>query len=330
MGATQPLHSAGISVHRDLGSKANASDLPSVTDSASVLSEVATSDVAKLANILDPAPDQNSSQILDSLLNRAVQEVAKGNAARAVGYLADYATRDPRRAETLPLQPELEPVRDKIDSMVSRMAEVAKMSAENGLSHAETISANAGNLPDWETHADVLLKVAHRIFEAGGYANYSRTSNLARAVTDAVSQTKHAPQALAASASAASAGIPMNQAIPTANIPYWASTEWSASLPFEPRRAGRASRDNGDPKLLHLRGIGSSIIHQLWIRAPLLLFLLTWFFLGLWGGVVVFVASKIWPDGAIANIGDFGFELWGLGFLALVGFGFFARVRRRV
>jgi pterin-4a-carbinolamine dehydratase len=294
-----------------------------------VLAEVASQDLSKLAGILDPSNEQNSSQILDSLLSRAVQEVSKGNAERAVGYLADYATRDPQGAEHLPLQPELEPVRDKIDSMVSRMTEVAKMSAENGLSRAEqTVSANIAKLADWETQADVLLKIARRIFEAGGYANYSRTSNLARAVTEAAAQAKHVPaQALAASA-AASVGAQPNQVVPGVNVPYWTSLETEVFEPVENNRMPRGrSRGSVMPAWREASEIGSSLLASLWMRAPLLVLLLTWFLMGACGGLIYFVASRIWPDGFIAYMGDFGFELWGIGLLALVGFGFYVRIR---
>lgn len=54
-------------------------------------------------------------------------------------------------------------------------------------------------------------------------------------------------------------------------------------------------------------------IRKFWARAPLLVLLLAWLVAGLMAAAVV-------PLNAV-------FEAWGLGFLALVGFGFFARVR---
>ncbi len=329
--------SGGVGAH----SKAASASRMTANDVSSVLlSEVATSDISRLAGILNPAPSAESSRILDALLSRAVQEVAKGNGERAVGYLADYATRDPRRAESLLLEPELAPVRDKIDSMVSRMTQVAKMSAEDGLSRAEqSASQSAGKLSNWDTNADVLLKVAHQIFDAGGYANYSRTSDLARAVTDAVSQSKHVPQALAASASAG----PQTNQIPGVNVPYWAAPDMAAITTGATAGLNAVKRD-GDRDNLTGRGtpsedsfgnvrgsrdIGAGVLRMLWARAPLLLMMLAWFFLGLWAGVAFFIASRIWPDGLFAALGDFVFELWGLGLLALVGFGFYVRVRYR-
>jgi|GEM_PF-6055650 len=312
--------------------------VPRISDVAAVLmSEVASSDVAKLAKILDPSPDPANNLILDSLLLRAVQEVAKGNAERAVGYLADYATREPRRGEALPLEPDLAPVRDKIDSMVTRMTIVAKMTAEDGLSRAEqTASQNSGKISNWDTRADVLLKLAHRFFEAGGYANYSRTSELARVVSEAIGETKLAGHALAASAAASAASVaPANQLIPGVNVPYWASADVPPVLSAQkssgltPRRLLASPLDDLIQNLLDLKAIATSAIALLWMRAPLLVLMLFWLSAGIVGGVGFVIVSHTWPDSSLVVAGNFAFNLWGLGFLALVGAGFYARIRHR-
>jgi hypothetical protein len=276
------------------------------------------------------------------LLRNAVQEVANGNAERAVGYLADYATRDPSRAAALAFEPALEPVRDKIDSMVSRMTVVAKMSAENGLSRAEqSASATAGQLSNWETPGDVLLKLAYQFFEAGGYANYSRTADLARVVTDAATEIEPVAQALAASASGFHAHAvpidqPANQMLPGINIPYWTSPDFPILGTSEDRRVKPVSRrepanarEDFVQNLSDLKEISSAAVRQLWRRAPLLVMMLNWLGLGLAGGLVFFVADHIWPESAFVAIGNLAFEVWGIGFLALAGFGFYARVRTR-
>ena len=311
-----------------------------VTDVAATLfSEVATSDIAKLSQILDPASDQVNTGVLNSLLQLAVQEVAKGNPERAVGYLANYATRDPRRAESLPLEPGLQSLRDKIDSMVNRMTFVAKMSAEDELSRAEqTASQSAGKLPEWDTNAEVLIKVAHRFFEAGGFANYSRTTEIARVVTDAASVGKAAGHALAASASASSAqmmtgGPVVGDMVPGINIPYWASSDFPPERPPEGRLSRRAAagslqeRGTLRQNLRDLKSISKAAVHQLWRRAPLLLFMLAWFAAGLAGGTIFAIGSRIWPESPLVALGNLGFDLWAIGFLALVGFGFYMRVR---
>ena len=321
-------------------------DIPSgpqpITDVASVLlSEVATSDMTRLTRILDPSSDPDSNRMLDSLLHMAVQEVQNGNAERAVGYLADYATRDPRRGEALPLEPALEQVRDKIDSMVNRMTVVAKMSAENGLSRAEQSSSEmAGKLHDWDTNADVLLKLAHRLFEAGGYANYSRTAELARALNDASADVKPAVHALAATASASSApAMPAppaaNQAIPGINVPYWVSPDFpfdgrpGARKPKSTDPASAAAMDDIRQNLRDLKTISWAAFRQLWQRAPLLVMMMIWFAIGLTGGLAFAITNELFPDTQLMAAGNLAFSLWGIGFLALVGFGFYVRIRYR-
>jgi hypothetical protein len=69
-------------------------------------------------------------------------------------------------------------------------------------------------------------------------------------------------------------------------------------------------------------------IQHLWQRAPLLVLLLAWLGMGVGAAVCWLAIKQIWPESWVASLGDFGFEVWGLGFLALVGFGFYARVRK--
>ncbi len=310
-----------------------------VTDVASVLlTEVATSDITKLTNILSPTPNPVESQVLDSLLQLAVREVVNGNDQRAIGYLADYATRDPLRAEGLPSQPDLAPVRDKIDLMVNRMATVARMTAEDGLSRAEqVVSELTGKLSNWDTGADVLVKLAQHLFDAGGYANYTRTSELAKVVSDAGAHAKPNDQAMAAAASSAvSAAIaPQNvtQMIPGINVPYWVTPDAQVTS-FDSRRRVGASRRSaagvfGDfaQNLKAVKEISSTAARQLWKRAPLLVMLLGWLMVGMMGGVVLSLGSKLWPDSLFSSLGSIWFTGWGLGFLGIVGFGFYARVR---
>jgi hypothetical protein len=72
----------------------------------------------------------------------------------------------------------------------------------------------------------------------------------------------------------------------------------------------------------------SARIKQLWRRAPLLVLLIAWLAAGFVAGSVsailrILWPPETWPEGFVSA----GFEVWGLGFLALVGFGFYMRVR---
>lgn len=65
----------------------------------------------------------------------------------------------------------------------------------------------------------------------------------------------------------------------------------------------------------------------LWNRAPLLVLLLAWLAIGTAGGLASLMQRAVWPEAWPSWLVDAGFSLWGLGFLALVLFGFYVRVR---
>lgn len=71
-------------------------------------------------------------------------------------------------------------------------------------------------------------------------------------------------------------------------------------------------------------GLGSAALHgvrRLWVCAPLLILLLSWLVAGLFAGIAMILFES--SAGPVNTVFDF----WGLGFLAIVGFGFYARVR---
>jgi len=315
--------------------------------SVTLWQQVASSDLAKLNQILQPPETTQTVQVLDTLLKHAIEQVNNGNEGRAVGYLADFATRAPGRAELLVSLPELEPVRAQMDTLLGRMTAVAKMSAEDGLARAgQSAEDLATKIPTWDTKPEVLVQLAHRLYEAGGYANYSRTSELTRALTTAAeSATMHAlagaapgiggshhVQAATAAQSGAAAGV----MVPGVTVPYVVSpfTQQGlniANLPKdadeELRRAKLAAAEAAREKWEDLKEIVRETLGQLWSRAPLLVLMMIWLCLGIAGGIVVSLLRELSPENPLIGMSDFCFQVWGLGFLALVGFGFWARVR---
>lgn len=298
---------------------------------AVLLSEVATSDLSKLGRILNPVRESIDSSVLETLFNRAVEEVLNGNPERAVGYLADYATRNPNGAEILPTIPELAPIRNQIDSMVGRMTLVAKMSAEDQLSRAEQAATRGpAKLSGWETSPNVILKIAQRIFESGGYANYSRTSELGRVLISSATEAQHALQAMAASASANSASL-----LQGSNAPYWAAPEPPLTSSPGIRQVNSSSRYLSTPttdlmeNLAEFRQIGKGALRQMWHRAPLLVMLMGWSCLGAWAGGIFAVLTYLFPHGFSASAGNLLFDVWALGLLlmGLVGLGLHWRAR---
>jgi len=68
-------------------------------------------------------------------------------------------------------------------------------------------------------------------------------------------------------------------------------------------------------------------LKTLWIRAPLLILLVSWFLFGLAAAGVAAILHYFWPGQFPRSIIDSGFTLWGIGFPALIAFGFYIRVR---
>ena len=68
-------------------------------------------------------------------------------------------------------------------------------------------------------------------------------------------------------------------------------------------------------------------IGELWRRAPLLVLLLGWLAAGLLGGSSYATLQSWWPQPWLQPVFAPAFEIWGVGFLALIGFGFYSRVR---
>ena len=281
---------------------------PALGDTA-VIRELAVADLAKLSQILQPAPTPELVARVEGLIHEAVQAIHDDRREWAVGRFIEAATSDPARVDELVAKPEFEAIRANVDLLLNRLTNVARMDAETKLAGAEQVLENAGwqKLPHWETSPEALIQVGHRLLEAGGYANYVRTAELAMNLQTA----------------------------------YWAATMVQPPLPLTSTTAlkkedtplRRKSASEATMALAFhswdvLRERMPQRVEALWQRAPLLVILGTWFTLGLVGGVFSFLAKQVWPDSWIAPASNFGFQIWGLGFLAIVGFGFWAQVRR--
>ncbi len=68
-------------------------------------------------------------------------------------------------------------------------------------------------------------------------------------------------------------------------------------------------------------------VNALWVRAPLLILLLAWFAIGLAGGTACLLLGNLYSRELLTAITAAASEIWGLGFLALVGLGFYLRIR---
>jgi hypothetical protein len=170
----------------------------------------------------------------------------------------------------------------------------------------ETVEALQARRPE-ERHESSLtvMASAERLFQLGTHADYLRSTELSQVILDHfgyASAIAPAPMRTIAGQGTAQAGALVRTrafALPRLRLLRDAATAMGAA--FRRRVAGT------------------------WARAPLLVLLLTWLSMGLLGGPVFRLMRSDLLDSVLAST---AWDLWALGFLGLVGFGFYVRVRR--
>jgi hypothetical protein len=283
---------------------------PSGQDVSSVLStEIAGSDLPRLAALLEPHRSVELVAQTHELVHDTEQALAQGDRTRAFANLSQMAATDPRTLAVIAPEKLLESIRPEVDHVLNRLTTVARMDAEGWLSqadHAVETSAHPADL-NWQTKPETILNVAHRLFDSGGYTNYVRSADVAQSLLNS-GPAPYSPflaqyaESLSPKPAAALQQLEDDEPVPHAPI-LDAVGQTAAAL-----------KTAAIPSLL-----------LAWKRAPLLVLLLSWLGSGLVAGPVSILVRAIWPHAS--TLIDFGFEVWALGFLALVGFGFYARIR---
>jgi hypothetical protein len=257
---------------------------------ATPLGRLTKQDVVKFLELIGRPPLPETVSRIEGLLRASVAAAKAGDVPQALARLTEIAALDPRRAEALDREPGLAPIERDVSRFQSRLASTAHMDAEARLDRAAHLlgSVELKELLRTEPGPRMAIAVADRLLEARGYANCVYSAQLSQSVIDRYGYVP-APATPELAAAAAPAGF-------ARALPVWRD-RWTAR------------------------------IRNLWQRAPLLILLLAWFGVGLAGGCVSATLRhwwpETWPESALAG----GFELWAVGFLALVGFGFYARVR---
>ena len=192
-----------------------------------------------------------------------------------------------------------------IEHLVYRLTSVAKMDAEVRLGQAAQLTQTFGpkTLADWEMGTETMLLVANRLFDAGSHGNYVRSAELAQVLIDDYQRVPVMVDSRSLS---------------------WAEARSKAAGAVIPDLATRS-------RVRHLwKGLRERMeprVNALWVRAPLLILLLAWFALGLAGGTLCLLLGNLYSRDLLTAITAAASEIWGLGFLALVGLGFYLRIR---
>ena len=293
--STLPLSSSARAVYVGLAQLA-------LTD-LEELREIAPADLTRLSPILRFSESDAAHAPTDPALREAIFAVEEGRFEQAIGFLASAITRDPSSADGLRERPEFAPIRASLDQLLNRVAQVSRIRAESDLARIEHSLDQAGwpKLPQWETRPEVLVRLAQQFFEAGGYANYVRSAELAQTILQSAYWEAFIPQPPPLS--------PAQQAL--------IDNDLEAAIAPAP------------PLWKTLYEEAPVVLRVLWQRAPLLVLFFAWLTIGSAAGLIYALIRAFSLAPSLRPLADTGFSLWGLGFLGLVVFGFYARVRTR-
>jgi hypothetical protein len=258
---------------------------------AAILLELSDPQVERFLEVLELPPSPAMAARLEDLIRASISAAAEGNVQQALAKLMEFAARDPRRAETLAMEPGLASIRVEVGRLLLQLESTARVDAESRLGQATHLfhTAGSGELLRQEIKPEAAILIAGRLLEAGGYANCVRSTEVSQML---INQYAWAP-----------AVTPLPIADPR-------------SLPIRSKNASGSLRNQWMPR-----------VKELWRRAPLLILLLVWFVGGGLAGCAFALLRKFWPQALPESLVTSGFEVWAVGFLALIAFGFWARVR---
>jgi len=269
---------------------------------ATLLTDLSGADIDKLIALLErPLPALDSTRLQD-LLRTIISSAAEGDANGALSALREIAALDPLRAETLRTDPAIGSIQASVDQLLDHHTLLVKLDAEGRLAEAAppTGPAAAEKLTGWDMSPATMAVIANRLLDSGGLVNYVHAAELAQLVIDG------------------SRWVLGDVSLPPA-APQLARVE-SRDTAQQPGGTVRQAER-------HTRGKMSARLGVLWLRAPLLILLLSWLLLGVTGGVGFLLWRRFSPETWPGLLVAIAFDVWGTGFLALVAFGFYARVR---
>lgn len=303
VGSSPPVGSPGIGIH-------GASPTETLGDTVTtLLTELSAADVAKLIDLIGSSlPAQDTSR-LQNLVQTFLLAAAENNVAPAMNALSKIIEIDPSHPEILRANPVIEPIRASVEQFLDRNTALAKMDAEGRLEQAgqSVASSAADRLAGWDMRPAAMLTIANRMFDAGGLPNYMHAAQLSQVVIDG--------------SALGSLWVPGMVGVPAETMEL---SRRRASGALNPA-AGFVSES-----MRRTLAVMRATLRNLWSRAPLLVLLVGWLLVGIMGGLVSMLWRQAWVETWPAYLSSLAFDVWGLGFLVLVGFGFYASVRRAI
>lgn len=285
-----PVSNAGVAAAVEADSVAN------------VLEQLVAPQISNLIQDIETHRQAFSAEPAGDLLSRAVASIHAGDVPRALSSLAELVHMHPGRAEALASEPGLIPIQNQVDTMMQRLTATARVDAEQKIESANHLMQSGGHggghggAHRVEMNPQDVVAVAERLLESGRYPNVVMSADLAQAVIE-----YYGPFPVAG-AGVALAGRGARESI------------------------GAANKSFGNFSSI-TRGVGAQILTRaglMWHSAPLLLMLIVWMAMGLLVGLLSLVLRALSVSTRITEI---FFDLWAMGFLGLIGFGFYRSIR---
>jgi len=186
--APEPLHAEAVHGPGRTGNHSAAAP-PNTGQSAAPVSDTVASLLAsaKIADLLagiDQRRPIQSPEVIAELTRAAVSAVEEQDFVRALEKLRELVAMDPERADGLPSDPALDPIRAELNQLLRELAAAAQAEAEQKLGAAhEALDSDNGKLPEGDK-ADLrsVLSVAAQLIQTERHANYVRAGELAEVV----------------------------------------------------------------------------------------------------------------------------------------------------
>lgn len=270
---------------------------PAFKPDTALLELISSANLTRLLAAALPELTPAAAGHVDALLRSAAAAAIDGRVDDSLDYVSQAVALDPHRAESLSFDSRFEAVRAELDQLLAGFAYSAKLDAESRLSQAsQTIeSAAPHKTTEWLAEAAQLHSAALRLLDANTYVSYLRSAHVSQGIIDSASR--------------------FNPALNVFIQPVSEPEAPAFHLRVDKLNTPEPARSDPEPSKCKSR------LLIIWRRAPLAVLLLGWLALG-FGVFALSVVTR-------APKSDFTlfYKIWSLGFLALVGFGFYSRIR---
>ena len=265
---------------------------------ARLLEQLGTPQISTLIQEVDNRRQGLDAEPAGDLFSRAAAATREGNVGHALNILSELVQKHPARAETLLHEPALTPIQPQVVGLVQRLTETVRIDAEQKIDAATHLMQGGGHggAHRVELNPRSVITVAERLLESGGYSNVVLSAGLAEAV-----------------------------------IEYYGPFPVSGAGAPGP---GKAMRENvGGEQTAAAMSAGIARVGQrlaaragrMWRSAPLLLMLIVWMAVGFGMALLALTLREL---AVRSRIIDLLFDIWGVGFLGLIGFGFYRSIKR--